>query len=1630
MESPTKANVEDFLVVSFYCDSLESSRSNPPILDLIVKALLEKQRSLTRAAKQKLQSLLVPDRQKTHSILRPEGEARFYHLIEVIQILVINTTGAPACLIIDGLDQCEDGFILRLLRGLDTMFRREETTPLLKVVFTSRMTDSVRGYAMKNPHIGMTTELVEDDIQRVVSEEVERIIMARQIKTIGGSSVSAVIVERSNGSFLFASSVLKELWHIKDTGANSVFTMVTSCPPTMEAIYQQDMERLKGERPDLFRLIQFLCVGKRTLFIQEARNVLRLHNAEVTDNYDVVGDLNRTCPRLVKFGGEGTVELLHQTLYDFITNTYDVSEIHWCFAKTCLDHLCRVDWVDWKDLRNYRDRRVIEDRHPFLTYANAWMGYHWKQSGEASAKQAWEIWDFLCSPAGVRMREYGIPLSRTRGPPSTFTSPSSSRSSSPTRTLQLSLQKRFLVWPDQPAKHDSSDASSSTSVDEARSVVDDGTVEARLRDLTQRGLPWGPYDRTPKPPLVLLTQWDLDHVIKELFFEAFESSPRQVFRRLLRSVPYISSRSVHNTPQEFRAMINRVWEGTTAVHYAAAQYGSALRLLLPFVNDINFPDDDGATPLVLAAASGEIEGVRALLEAGAEVNHVDEWNQTALYSALHSKSAEVVRALLDAGADVSILANSGYSPLEVIISKDHPEYAEILLEYSPDLKAPMTTGQPPAFLASGIESTSVLEMLIPLIDVDQVWNGDRLLHKACWSGWEGVVKKLIKHRADLNVPPEHIPKATPVAIAAENSCHAVLKALLAAGALFDAPKPGMTGPIHIATSRGDVQSVTMLIRAGCEIDALNEADKTALWIAADANQMELVNLLISLGADPNLPRSEPPLLVAADLSNLEMVKAVLSGPTTPNINARGELKETPLGIAAGRNNVELVSYLMDRGADVNLPSGTRGFSPLQHATLSRDEAVMLKLLKGGADTTIQRNGGLHPFHIACEMGFIDFIEAFLEANTGDAKEVVNLDWGVYRTPLFIAALRGQLRATEILLEKGANPNHKTDDESSGGRKIIHAAAQSGKVDVFEMILKNVAEPDLEIRDKTGRTPLVFACEAGSEELVEHLLKQGVSSDVVLGTEENVTSSIVIGGSAKVLKRVLEYNPGLDTDVPRPMNNKTPLVLAATFGSSEIVSILLDRGADMNRPCLSGETALINAIIYREKGTLEVLLKGEALDIGKQDAHGRNALQIAFQAGSYAMAGMIWATIKDQATESMLLANRDMFGYNTFDLLNIVCKEFSYAECIERIRRDAQLLLDEFVDRGPVWERLGKCFLQLDMYSFANVGFQRNVVSRKRSGLAPEHQVHCRLCLNFIETVRYTCMHCCTTDLCDKCIMRYPKLGFRMRSCQFHAFYPVPLPTEKVIEPPEYDDSGEFLGLSPIYEVSDSDKDEVPCLDLFLGEPGSPEYTMRKEVRALAEEHFIGKSDGPAGPDLPVPEEKEERPMSPRSDSSDSESEEEDEEPPEAPLLPPEPLEWETPTEFQLRFFLDAVLQVFTVDQTHFELRRWEWPRGRWDLRLNSDWEAQSKKKEFESLILRPLHSRLPEPLAPKLEVYEYLSSLAYLWAFRPAYQFTTGVSFLVFQQSAAKKMKKLKKVASKVIKPSKRVGEVGSDVDE
>jgi RNA polymerase sigma factor (sigma-70 family) len=159
------------------------------------------------------------------------------------------------------------------------------------------------------------------------------------------------------------------------------------------------------------------------------------------------------------------------------------------------------------------------------------------------------------------------------------------------------------------------------------------------------------------------------------------------------------------------------------------------------------------------------------------------------------------------------------------------------------------------------------------------------------------------------------------------------------------------------------------------------------------------------------------------------------------------------------------------------------------------------------------------------------------------------------------------------------------------------AARAGDIERVKTLL--TADPRLLVaRDPMGNTALIIAVNSGHDALADLLFDAGV--------EPGLHEAAAIGDSARV-RQALEQHPGqLDTYSPEGF---TALALAAHFGHLEVMRLLIDRGADVNRMATHriGVTPLHAALFGRQvEAALLLVERGANVTLARGGAGMRRA----------------------------------------------------------------------------------------------------------------------------------------------------------------------------------------------------------------------------------------------------------------------------------------------------------------------------------------------------------------------------------------------------------------------------------------
>jgi len=119
-----------------------------------------------------------------------------------------------------------------------------------------------------------------------------------------------------------------------------------------------------------------------------------------------------------------------------------------------------------------------------------------------------------------------------------------------------------------------------------------------------------------------------------------------------------------------------------------------------------------------------------------------------------------------------------------------------------------------------------------------------------------------------------------------------------------------------AVRSGAPKTVAFLLKQpGIQLDATNTADETALMLAANSNDLDSANLLITAGASVNRPNWTP-LHYAASKGHTSMMRLLIDNDAY--IDAESPNGTTPLMMAAYYGNPAVTKLLLEEGADPTL----------------------------------------------------------------------------------------------------------------------------------------------------------------------------------------------------------------------------------------------------------------------------------------------------------------------------------------------------------------------------------------------------------------------------------------------------------------------------------------------------------------------------------------------------------------------------------------------------------------------------------------------------------------------------------------------------------------------------------------
>uniref|UniRef100_A0A7M4E2M8 Ankyrin repeat and KH domain containing 1 n=1 Tax=Crocodylus porosus TaxID=8502 RepID=A0A7M4E2M8_CROPO len=271
------------------------------------------------------------------------------------------------------------------------------------------------------------------------------------------------------------------------------------------------------------------------------------------------------------------------------------------------------------------------------------------------------------------------------------------------------------------------------------------------------------------------------------------------------------------------------------------------------------------------------------------------------------------------------------------------------------------------------------------------------------------------------------------------------------------------------------------------------------------------------------------------------------------------------------------------------------------------EELVSVLIARGANIEHRDKKGFTPLILAATAGHVGVVEILLDKG-GDieAQSERTKD-----TPLSLACSGGRQEVVDLLLARGANKEHRNVSDYTP----LSLAASGGYVNIIKILLNAGAEINSRTGSKLGISPLMLAAMNGHVPAVKLLLDMGSDINAQIETNRNTALTLAcFQGRAEVVSLLLDRKANVEH---RAKTGLTPLMEAASGGYAEVGRVLLDKGADVNAPPVpsSRDTALTIAADKGHYKFCELLInRGAHIDV--RNKKGNTPLWLAANGGHF------------------------------------------------------------------------------------------------------------------------------------------------------------------------------------------------------------------------------------------------------------------------------------------------------------------------------------------------------------------------------------------------------------------------------
>jgi len=391
----------------------------------------------------------------------------------------------------------------------------------------------------------------------------------------------------------------------------------------------------------------------------------------------------------------------------------------------------------------------------------------------------------------------------------------------------------------------------------------------------------------------------------------------------------------------------------------------------------------------------------------------------------------------------------------------------------------------------------------------------------------------------------------------------------------------------IEAHRADV--ATYLIEHGADANRVNSTESTPVMFAAYYDMPELIPLLKRYGADldrRNNNGQHTALSLAANTGNLKVVQVLLQLGADPDVSNVHNV--VPLAFAISGKHKEMAQLLLEHSKSVDVVSVT--YEDLLSLAAENEgwSDIVQGLLARGAKCGIERNTH-KDIDSAADIEIVRLLQQCIAKTTGEAPELA--------TTLANAARHGNAKFVGELADAGADVNGSSS--RSGAVPLIEAMLASNSLEVVRVLIDKGADPNhLGGNGTAALHELGRFYKPGMAPVVDYLIAHGADVNLHDGNEPSFGAPVNPGGdtplhyaASNAQREYVEVLLAHGAQIDEPGHlEKTPLAEAIEHGHTDVAALLLAHGADINAKGHESFSPLWLAVRTGQESLVEFVLQ--------------------------------------------------------------------------------------------------------------------------------------------------------------------------------------------------------------------------------------------------------------------------------------------------------------------------------------------------------------------------------------------------------------------------------------------------------